>query len=398
MSEIEPSNNNATLLSIRREQQQFAHAVRDEVGVIAGVDDRIIHRYRFPRLGKIHIGEKTQNERGTEYPRAVDYFVLPEYLLQDQKFLDVLAQHNADPRRPRVLPIQLPSNNIADNIRSSLDYYGANRGLKCRSWDGINAQCVNDSTGEIEDIKCLNRECVHFVQGECQIVTRLRFFLPDARGIGVWQIDTRSINNRVNLPCEMGTIRASAGQLAGLDLLLTLEPETITRQIIDKTGKTSTIKSTVWLLHIRSNVSMRELRNQAQSVNVNWSISDVEEPDTSYDEIVMGNAPSDDEYEPAPNIVQEPEPEPVSYPQLLHKPNTNSVDDIVRCARCGEKITDGLAPNGKRWTRASIIKTSTKRLGQPHCAGCTIELMDTGRIVDEQYGPDEDDLNALNLE
>ena len=32
---------------------------------------------RLPRLGKIHLGVKAKNEKGVEYPKAVDYFVVP---------------------------------------------------------------------------------------------------------------------------------------------------------------------------------------------------------------------------------------------------------------------------------------------------------------------------------
>jgi len=272
---------------VSRESILFANAIRRETGIIAGVDDSTEHRYRFPRLGKIHLGTKTRSQAGREYPTATDYFVLTEQLLKDKQFMDAIAAINADPSRPRKLPIQLVSHDIIDNIRSSLDYYGANHGLKCRSWDGIVAQRVNEETGEIEDCQCLNIKCEHYLQGKCQVVTRLRFFLPDAIGIGVWQLDTRSSNNRINLPCEMGTLKAvTGGILAGLDLLLTLEAEPKIVTVNDKQ-----IKRDVWLLHIRSGMTLRELRQMARNVSINWSPSDIEDVDTSYDDVVMENAP-----------------------------------------------------------------------------------------------------------
>jgi hypothetical protein len=183
---------------------------------------------------------------------------------------------------------------MPDNMRSSLDLYGKNRGLKCRSFDGIVRQCVNESTGEMIDGKCPNAECPQFKSGDCQLISRLRFFLPDAQGVGVWQIDSRSKNNRANLACEMGTIRSACGQLAGIDLLLTLEPE---EKVITLPGKgnnaPSQQKVIVFLLHLRTDLTLRELKVAAEAAkrNVTWTTSDVEEVDTSYDDVVMTNSP-----------------------------------------------------------------------------------------------------------
>ncbi len=329
--------NGSTELAVKQESAGFAAAVRHEVGIIAGVDDHNEHRYRFPRLGKLHLGVKQKTQGGKEYPKAVDYFVLPENLLADEGFMQVVADLNADAARPRKLPIQLVSHNIPDNVRSSLDLYGSNRGLKCRSWDGVTAQCVNEQTQEMETKPCLNVKCEHYLKGDCQVITRLRFFLPDAIGVGVWQLDTRSVNNRANLPCEMGTLRAAMnGVLAGVDLLLTLEPEEKVITVPGKDGKPQTLKREVWLLHLRSGLTMRQLKEQAASVNVTWSASDVEEMDTTYDAVVMDAVPVEDsdEFE-----VGEP---PADEPTELRKELLDRINNLMSVTVKTDVVRQGL--------------------------------------------------------
>jgi hypothetical protein len=314
----------ATELAVRRESAGFAASVLRETGTIAGVDDTNQHRYRFPRLGKIHLGIKKplmkkqpdgtlvpvmrngpKGQEPVEYPSATDYFVLPDVLLQDVKFMDALSKCNADPKLPRCLPVRMITHNILDNMRSSLDFYGATHGLKCRSYDGLTTQCVDEKSGEMVTKPCTNVKCEHYLRGECHVISRLRFFLPDAKGVGVYQLDTCSPNNRANLPCEMQTIRAATGnKLAGIDLQLVLEAEQkiITEKKkgvvqLDDHGNAKKLPTTVWLLHLRTDLNLRELIDAAEHVTIDYQVDDVEDADTAYDEVVMEHEPESADFQ-----------------------------------------------------------------------------------------------------
>lgn len=283
--------------SLAKQDSTFADRVRAEAGTIAGVDDTTAYRYRFPRLGKVHLGIKKKTPAGKEYPDKTDYFVLPPELAADQKFRATLESMGEESEKPRKLPITLISDSIADCVKSSLDFYGSNKGLRCRSHDGIRADRVNPETGEIVQQDCPNINCPDYIKKDCQCVTRFRFFLPDARGVGVWQLDSRSRNNRANLPCEMQTLRAATdGRLRGIDLLLTLEPEKKTVRIEDRqTHERKPQPVTVYLLHLRTDLTLREIRQAAKEAPGDWKVEEVEDVDTSYDDVVMGNAPDNGE-------------------------------------------------------------------------------------------------------
>lgn len=289
----------------------FADHVNAQVAAVAGFTEDNQFRVRFPREGKIHLGvkklfEKT-NSKGEKYtvesPTATDYFVLPDNLLADPLFMEVLAELNADPMKPTRLPIWLPSNQIPDNIDTSWNRYGKTRGLICRSRDGLTATCRDEQTGESKEIACANKDCpfakpkADNKPADCGIIHRIRVMLPDASGIGIWQIDTKSPNNWGNLCCEMTNIKGmTGGKLAGLDLWLELVPE---QKLVtyEYKGEIKSGLKTVYLLHIKTATKLRDLRKAAAAVVVDWEMSDVAEVDTEYDEVAHG----------APDAPEEPD-------------------------------------------------------------------------------------------
>ena len=297
------------LAKTEEQAPSFAQIVQAGATNLAGFTAENQFRFRFPREGKIHLGVKQMSQSGKEYPTATDYLVLPEHLAADEPFREALTAIGEDPDKPKRIPVWLPSSVITDNITSSYDRYSKSRGLLCRSVDGVTARCANETTGEIAEIPCLNAKCPHFVAGECVVMHRLRVMLPDASGVGVWQIDTKSPNNWATLSSEMTSILSfTGGKLAGLDLFLTLEPEqkqiTVTEK---KTGQQKTMAKDVYLLHLRSAYRLRDLRKAAAEAQVDWDMSEVEEVDTDYDEVVVGpHAPEDFEVGP-----EEPEPSTV---------------------------------------------------------------------------------------
>jgi len=210
---------------------------------------------RMPRLGKIHLGVKKMTANKVEYPTATDYFVCPP------KVIEVLGD------KPQVLPIMIP---VEDEEYWASQYYRAysqTRGLICKG-DGETANRMvdtetknipNKDTKEVlwETIECLGRECVLYNLKKCNEMMCLQFMLPDVPGVGVWQVDSGSINSIRNINSEAHLIRKLCGHVSMLPLLLTLEPEE--KQNPD-TGK----MQKHYFLHLRERDTLQKLLKDSQ--------------------------------------------------------------------------------------------------------------------------------------
>jgi hypothetical protein len=308
-------------LAIQAEQNIVQRGVAEEVPMIDGLDAE--YRYRLPRIGKLHLGVKVRSQGGSEYPKATDYFVLPDELLKDEGFRAILEALGENPDKPRKLPIQLPCNALMGNLRSSCDLYGSSRGLLCRTFDGLTCGKVDTTTGEIIQEACKMPACGEFDKGGCHWIHRLRIILPDAPGVGVWQVDTTSPNNRANLLTEMRSIKQMCGGLGGVDLYLTLESQDFQIPMQSKNGgKVEVRKTTAWLLHIRSPLSLRKLTEEAKDARA-YDSTEVEDFDLTLDDQPVV---TEEEYPPEGVEVAadgsfemgepEPEPEPSSEEML----------------------------------------------------------------------------------
>jgi len=208
-------------------------------------------RTRLLRLGKIHLGYKAKNARGVEYPVATDYFVIPEDLIP------YLGE------KPQELLVMLP---VEDpDIWASQFYrcYSRTRGLVCKG-DGITSQRkIDTETGAMadrntkgkvawEEQSCAGRECEEYQKKQCRDTMNLQFFLPEAPGIGVWQIDTSSLNSIMNINSCAKVIRAVCGRVSMLPLTLTLEPQEVTNP---DDGKRKTVR----VLFLRHKARLQEL-------------------------------------------------------------------------------------------------------------------------------------------
>ena len=210
---------------------------------------------RLPRLGKIHLGVKKQSAKtGAEYPTATDYFVVP----------DDLAQYVGD--KPTELSVMIP---IEDDELWANQYYkcySRTRGLVCRGDGTTCRRMIDTATGakanrDTKDVvwkecECKGRECPDYQAKECKETMNLQFIMPDVPGLGVWQVDTSSINSIRNINSDAAMIRAVYKRIAFIPLLLTLEPQEV---VNPDDGK----KKTVRCLHLRTNGTMRELMIQA---------------------------------------------------------------------------------------------------------------------------------------
>lgn len=270
------------------EGQSFQSMIaREQGGAIAGFTEKNQFRIRFPRLGKIHLGVKREAQNGKEYPVATDYFVLPEKLLNDKGFRKVLEDMGQNPDKPKVLPVWLPSPNFWENVQSSYDCYSKTHGLLCRSFDGVTCRKANGD-GTYSEGECKNELCPKVQAKECAMMHRLRVFLPDAEGVGVWQIDFKGKNSWGAIESEMGTIKSTArGQIAGLDLKLSLEPEERLAMMFNKaTGQNEQRNTIIYVMHLNTAITLRDMQDAIKEAagRVNWDIAEVEDVSTEYDE------------------------------------------------------------------------------------------------------------------
>jgi len=183
---------------------------------IKGLSEQI----RIPRLGKIHLGVKKLSAKKVEYPTATDYFVCPP---------EVIAIYGD---KPTSLPIMIP---VEDEDIWASQYYRAysnTRGLTCRGdgetcrrmIDTVTGGMANRDTEAVvwKEGRCAGRECPDYQGKKCSEKMCLQFMLPEVPGIGVWQIDTGSINSIRNINSAAAMIRGLCGRVRMIPLVLSL--------------------------------------------------------------------------------------------------------------------------------------------------------------------------------
>ena len=175
---------------------------------------------RLPRVGKIRLGERATSAKGSQYPRAVDYFVVREDDATSAAAVAAFRQVYGD--RPRELRIMFPTNDEESFFPQWYKSYKAGVGLWCRG-DGEVAQRVEN--GQLVEVPC---PCDLLKQGLCKRIGNLQFLLPDVPIIGVWQLDTSSFHSMVNLNSTIEMIKGmTGGRIAGIPLTLRLRPQEV---------------------------------------------------------------------------------------------------------------------------------------------------------------------------
>jgi hypothetical protein len=211
---------------------------------IKGLSDRL----RLPRLGKIHTGIKVKNAKGVEYPQAVDYFVCPPEV-----------QEAYSEEKPKSLRIMFPLEDDEIWANQFYRYYSASRGLMCKG-DGETAiRLVDINTGELApkeadktglaEVECKGKKCEYYGD-KCKEMMMLQFVLPDVPGLGVYQLDTGSINSILNINSSIKMIRNAIGRIAWVPLTLTLGEQEVAPE-----GK----KKKVHVLNIRTDIKLIDL-------------------------------------------------------------------------------------------------------------------------------------------
>lgn len=203
----------------------------------------LTEKFRLPRLGKIKLG--TKNERGL--PQKSDHFVCPP---------EVKAVYG---EKPTSFDILIPVEDAEQWASQYYRCYSNVRGLLCRGDGGKCFRIVDKATGKIADretkeiegreMACAGRECDYYIGKRCKEVMFLQFLLPDVPGLGIWQIDTGSINSIRNINSCAALIRGLYGHIAMVPLQLTLEQ-------IEVNNPTDGKKQKAWVLNLRSNQTL----------------------------------------------------------------------------------------------------------------------------------------------
>lgn len=243
--------------------------------MIKGLSERI----RLPRLGKIRLGIKVNGSNST-YPKAVDYFVCPQ-------IVELVYG-----KKPKELPIMLPVEDIEQWASQYYRCYSRTRGLICKG-DGENATALVDvQTGEIatkdsanvelRDITCDPDNCELMKAKQCRPIMNLQFLIPRVPGLGVWQLDTSSINSIKNINSAAALIKGMCGRVSMIPLILKLEKVEVSPE-----GK----KKNVYVLNLATSFSMEDLMEQLKSLPPGQAIlpspADTEAPDDLFPQEVL---------------------------------------------------------------------------------------------------------------
>lgn len=216
---------------------------------------------RMPRLGKFHLGIKDPVKG---YPIRTDYFVLPKDHPDYKKLVEIYGE------KPKEFRILIP---IEDEEKWAGQYYKAydmTHGLVCKGDGEMALRMIDIKTGTLpnkatetvtnKEVTCQGKDCPEYKAKKCGEVMNLLFMLPEIPGIGVWQIDTGSINSILNINSCAKIIKAAYGRIAMIPLKLTLEPKEVNNP---ESGK----KQTVYVLHLRTDYTLNQLAEATRNQN-----------------------------------------------------------------------------------------------------------------------------------
>ncbi len=171
---------------------------------------------RLPRLGKIRLGIKKENEEGVSYPSPTDYFVCPDEVKK------VFGE------KPKELRVMFPTENSEQWASQYLRCYSASRGLICRGDGEMAVARLVPRPGEtiiptgLEEVSCNPNNCSYYKRDQCRRVMNLQFLLPDCPGFGVYQLDTTSFHSMKNINSALTFIRGVCQRVSMIPLSLQL--------------------------------------------------------------------------------------------------------------------------------------------------------------------------------
>lgn len=159
---------------------------------------------RLPRLGKIRLGIKVANNKGTTYPKEVPFFVVPDEVKK------IYGE------QPTEIDCMFPLDDIDTVFPVSYKYYGSGKGLKCNG-DGEIAYCADEKTKEVIEKKC---PCNLLDEGKCKQSGTLSVMLQKINVGGVYQITTSSYNSIIDIASGIDYVKALLGRVAMVPLKL----------------------------------------------------------------------------------------------------------------------------------------------------------------------------------
>jgi len=263
----------------------------------------------MPRLGKIRLGIKVEVPGKNPYPKATDYFNVPEEIKE-------LVGNT-----PKKLNIMFPTEKTDEFAQQWLRCYSFTQGLICKGDGSTAIRKIDVETGDVarhtteewvfKQWGCDPDTCEQYLEKQCRRVMNLLFFMPDVPGFGVWQLDTTSFYSIVNINSCVDLIRRICGRISFIPLTLSLEPLEVTPLGIKK--------KTVHILAIRSDVKLADIQKLGRVPPERIMLPALEEeeaPDDLYPEqklieaepgAARKRAPAEPKEEKAPDDITEDE-------------------------------------------------------------------------------------------
>jgi len=200
----------------------FTSPTRD-IRSIKGLSER----RRLPRLGKIRLGIKKTGVSGP-YPAETEHFVCPPEV---QK---VYGQ------TPLALDIMFPLDDLGAVFPQAYKWYGSGAGLRCkgdgqvalRRWADVEPplQAKINQQHDPNDLVEIPCPCPRLKSGDCGAKGHLMILLPRVSLSGVYQLDTGSHWNIVEMNSSLDFLRGLLGRIAMIPLTLRREPTDLTYQ------------------------------------------------------------------------------------------------------------------------------------------------------------------------
>ena len=160
---------------------------------------------RLPRLGKIRLGIKAKTPAGKEYPKEVEYFVVPT---------EIAAVYGD---KPTELDVIIPLNDLETVFPQAYKWYTA-KGLRCIG-NGETAMRMDEVAGVMKEHTCPCDQ-LSKAKPECSRRAHLMVMLPKINAGGVYQIDMGSYNSIVDVNSGLDYIQALVGRFAMIPLKL----------------------------------------------------------------------------------------------------------------------------------------------------------------------------------
>jgi hypothetical protein len=202
---------------------------------------------RPARIGKLKIGEVVQNAQGVKHPSKLDYIKAV-----DGAGAKVEAFHAVYGPKPTEFRAVFPSDDPVAFWWESYRKYGSGTGLVCH---GNGAQAIVEATGESIECPC---SCAEGDRPTCKPVGSLSLFLYDVPALGVFQIDTGSLNSIKNIRWFLAALPGlTGGQYKGIPFRVKVEPFQAMHD-----GKASTAYA--WKMDLLPGMKPTDLRMAAQ--------------------------------------------------------------------------------------------------------------------------------------